>query len=118
MTHTSEDTPSALHWREVDPIDSPLLIGSVQLRRYRLFYGDYDRNLEIVLWHHDVDIQNVFIPEYDKESYTVELIAVLTNEKYNYLISRSDTDSLKEANFFVSLYQTLCTTGLESIAGE
>lgn len=116
---TSEDMGiQALNWREINPYDSPLLIGTVQLRRYRLYYGYEPRDLEIVLWHHDSEIRNVFIPEYDSDQYSVELIALRTNGQFNILISRSDTDSQQEANMFVQMYQTICTAGLEALVGE
>ncbi len=102
-----------LEWVQVSPIDSPLLFGSTQLERYKLMYGFMPRNLELVFWHHDGEIQNFILPQEDKEdSYTIELSATRIDD-YNLLISRTDTKDLASARQCLNFYKKLCTTGLD-----
>jgi hypothetical protein len=102
-----------LEWVQVSPIDSPLLFGSTQLERYKLMYGFMPRNIELVFWHHDGEIQNFIVPLEDKEdSYTIEL-SVTRFDDYNLLISRTDTKDLASARACVDFYKKLCTQGLD-----
>jgi len=102
-----------LEWVQVSPIDSPLLFGSTQLERYKLMYGFMPRNLELVFWHHDGEIQNFILPQEDKEdSYTIELSATRIDD-YNLLISRTDTKDLASARQCLNFYKKLCTVGLD-----
>ena len=102
-----------LEWVEVSPIDSPLLFGSTQLERYKLMYGFLPRNLELVFWHHDGEIQNFILPQEDKEdSYTIEL-SVTNYDDYNLLVSRTDTKDLASARACLDFYKKLCTRGLD-----
>ena len=102
-----------LEWVQVDPIDSPLLFGSTQLERYKLMYGSIPRGIELVFWHHDGQIQNVFFPQYDKEdSYTIEL-SVTRLDDYHLLISRTDTKDLAAARQCLNFYKKFCTAGLD-----
>ena len=102
-----------LEWVQVSPIDSPLLFGSTQLERYKLMYGFMPRNLELVFWHHDGEIQNFILPQEDKEdSYTIELSATRIDD-YNLLISRTDTKDLASARQCLNFYMKLCTVGLD-----
>jgi|LakMenEpi03Aug12_release.lakeMendotaPanAssembly.Ray.scaffolds.fasta_scaffold155882_1 hypothetical protein len=102
-----------LEWVQVSPIDSPLLFGSTQLERYKLMYGFMPRNIELVFWHHDGEIQNFIVPLEDKEdSYTIEL-SVTRFDDYNLLISRTDTKDLASARACVDFYKKLCTRGLD-----
>lgn len=102
-----------LEWVQVSPIDSPLLLGSTQLERYKLMYGLIPRGIELVFWHHDGQIQNVFFPQYDMEdSYTVEL-SVTRLDDYHLLISRTDTKDLTAARQCLNFYKKFCTVGLD-----
>lgn len=104
----------SLEWVEVSPIDSPLFLGSTQLERYRLMFGPIPRGIELVFWHHDGQIQNVFFPDYDKkDSYTIEL-SVIRPDNYSLLISRTDTEDLAAARRCVNFYMKLCTHGLDA----
>jgi hypothetical protein len=76
-------------------------------------YGFMPRNLELVFWHHDGEIQNFILPQEDKEdSYTIELSATRIDD-YNLLISRTDTKDLASARQCLNFYKKLCTTGLD-----
>jgi hypothetical protein len=76
-------------------------------------YGFMPRNLELVFWHHDGEIQNFILPQEDKEdSYTIELSATRIDD-YNLLISRTDTKDLASARQCLNFYMKLCTVGLD-----
>jgi hypothetical protein len=106
-------TDKFLHWVEIDPIDSPMFFGSTQLERYVLRYGSELRDVQLVFWHHDMQIRNVFFPQYDQEeSYTVELF-VIRRGTYNLLISRTDVKTLAAGRACVDFYKKLCTAGLD-----
>lgn len=104
-----------LEWVQVSPVDSPLLFGSTQLERYKLMYGFLPRNLELVFWHHDGEVQNSILPRENKSDYyTVELSATQLDD-YNLFISRTDTKSLVAARRCLEFYKKLCTAGLDDL---
>lgn len=102
-----------LNWEEVSPVDSPLFLGSTQLERYLLRFGTIYRGIQLVFWHHDGAIQNVFFPQYDTDdSYTIEL-SVIRPEDYSLLVSRTDTKDLASARKCVEFYKKLCIRGFD-----